>query len=70
MPIISKRTLCVVVDTYQTGLVESKEMLEKCGKIAVIDHHRKGVGFVENAVLVCQSPYSSSTSELVTELLQ
>ena len=70
LPIISKRTLCVVVDTYQTGLVESKEILEKCGKIAVIDHHRKGVGFIENAVLVCHEPYSSSTSELVTELLQ
>ena len=70
LPIISKRTLCVVVDTYQTGLVESKEILEKCGKIAVIDHRRKGVGFIENAVLVCHEPYSSSTSELVTELLQ
>ena len=55
LPIISKRTLCVVVDTYQVGLVESKEILEKCGKVAVIDHHRKGVG---------------SASELVTELLQ
>ena len=50
--------------------MESKEILEKCGKIAVIDHHRKGVGFIENAVLVCHEPYSSSTSELVTELLQ
>ena len=44
LPIVSKKTLCVVVDTYQTGLVESKEILEKCGKVAVIDHHRKGVG--------------------------
>ena len=28
LPIISKKTLCVVVDTYQLGLVESKEILE------------------------------------------
>ena len=70
LPIISKRTLCVVVDTYQVGLVESKEILEKCGKVAVIDHHRKGVGFIENPALVCHEPYSSSASELVTELLQ
>lgn len=70
LPIISKRTLCVVVDTYQVGLVESKEILEKCGKVAVIDHHRKGVGYIENPTLVCHEPYSSSTSELVTELLQ
>ena len=47
LPIISKRTLCIVVDTYQVGLVESKDILEKCGKVAVIDHHRKGVGYIE-----------------------
>ncbi len=70
LPIISKHTLCVVVDTYQVGLVESKEILEKCGKVAVIDHHRKGVGYILNPALVCHEPYSSSTSELVTELLQ
>ena len=70
LPIISKRTLCIVVDTYQVNLVESKEILEKCGKGAVIDHHRKGVGFIENPALVCHEPYSSSASELVTELLQ
>ena len=70
LPIISKRTLCIVVDTYQAGLVESKEILEKCGRVAVIDHHRKGVGYIENPALVCHEPYSSSASELVTELLQ
>ena len=70
LPIVSRRTLCVVVDTYQLGLVESREILEKCGKVAVIDHHRKGVGFIEKADLVCPEPYSSSASELVTELLQ
>ena len=70
LPIISKQTLCVVVDTYQVGLVESKEILEKCGKVAVIDHHRKGVGFIEKADLVCHEPYASSASELVTEFLQ
>ena len=50
--------------------MESKEILERCGKVAVIDHHRKGVGFIEHADLVCHEPYSSSASELVTELLQ
>ena len=70
LPIISKRTLCIVVDTYQAGLVESKEILEKCGRVAVIDHHRKGVGYIQNPDLVCHEPYSSSASELVTELLQ
>lgn len=38
--------------------------------MAVIDHHRKGVGFIEKADLVCHEPYASSASELVTEFLQ
>ena len=33
LPIISQRTLCIIVDTYQLGLVESREILEKCGKV-------------------------------------
>ncbi len=70
LQIVSRNTLCIVVDTYQVGLVESKEILERCGKVAVIDHHRKGVGYIENPDLVCHEPYSSSASELVTELLQ
>lgn len=70
LQIVSKQTLCIVVDTYQVNLVESREILERCGKVAVIDHHRKGVGYIQNPVLVCHEPYSSSASELVTELLQ
>ena len=70
LQIVSPKTLCVVVDTYQVGLVECKDILDKCGKVAVIDHHRKGVGYIENPALICHEPYSSSASELVTELLQ
>ena len=70
LQIVSKKTLCVVVDTYQVGLVECRDILDKCGKVAVIDHHRKGVGYIENPALICHEPYSSSASELVTELLQ
>ena len=60
-----KRTLCIVVDTYRVGLVESKDILEKCSK--VIDHRRKGVGYIGNPALVL-SRILSSASELVTEL--
>ena len=70
LPIISKKTLCVVVDTYQLGLVESKEILERCGKVAVIDHHRRAASYISNAALNFHEPYASSASELVTELLQ
>ena len=70
LSIITQKTLCIVVDTYLISLVEEKDILDRCGKVAVIDHHRKGVGYIQKASLVCHEPYASSTSELVTELLQ
>lgn len=67
---VTDKTLCVVVDTYRRVLVESTEIMDRCGAVAVIDHHRKAEGFIEDTVLVCHEPYASSASELVTELLQ
>jgi c-di-AMP phosphodiesterase-like protein len=67
---VTKRTLCIVVDTYLVHLLESTEIYERCGSVAVIDHHRKAAGYMENAVLVCHEPYASSASELVAEILQ
>ena len=36
----------------------------------MIDHHRKGVGYIDNSVIFYHEPYASSASELVTELVQ
>jgi c-di-AMP phosphodiesterase-like protein len=38
--------------------------------VVVIDHHRRGEDFIKNPLLVYMEPYASSTSELVTELLE
>jgi len=38
--------------------------------VVVIDHHRKGADFIQDAVLTYQEIYASSTCELVTEILQ
>ena len=67
---VTKDTLCVVVDTYLTHLLESRAIYERCRNVVVIDHHRKAAGYIQNAVLVCHEPYASSASELVAELLQ
>lgn len=39
-------------------------------KIVVFDHHRKSTDFIEQAVLIYHEPYASSTSELITEMIQ
>lgn len=67
---ITPDTLLVVVDTYLVGLLESREIYEKCRNVAVIDHHRKAVGHIENTVVLYHEPYASSACELVSELLQ
>ena len=45
-------------------------MLASTGQIVVIDHHRRGADYVQETVLTYQETYASSTSELVTEVLQ
>ena len=62
--------LLVVVDTNRPEQVASREVLQSCNKVAVIDHHRRAASYIENAALNFHEPYASSASELVTELLQ
>ncbi|TCW39338.1 c-di-AMP phosphodiesterase-like protein [Laceyella sacchari] len=63
-------TLLILVDTHKPSLAMDARLLERARKIVVIDHHRRGEDFVKDPVLVYLEPYASSTSELVTELLQ
>ena len=67
---IDNDTLLIVVDTHKKNFVEAEEILNNCGKIVVIDHHRRSTDFIENATLLFQEVYASSAAELVTELLQ
>lgn len=63
-------TLLVVVDTHRPSFTEAPELLESGAQIVMFDHHRRGTEFIDNAVLKYTEPYASSTSELVTEILQ
>ena len=58
-----------VVDTHIPHLVAAPDLLEKIPHVVVIDHHRRSEVFIKNPLLVYIEPASSSTSELVTELL-
>ena len=67
---IQPGALLVVVDTSRPDLVESRDLLETCNHVAVIDHHRRAASYIENAAFNFHEPYASSAAELVTELLQ
>ncbi len=58
-----------VVDTHIPHLVAAPGLLDRIPQIIVIDHHRRSEQFIQNPLLVYIEPASSSTSELVTELL-
>ena len=62
--------LVVIVDTHRPVMVESPELLKHSENVVLIDHHRKSEDFIENAVLTYHEPYASSTSEMITEILQ
>jgi c-di-AMP phosphodiesterase-like protein len=66
---ISPRTLLIIVDTHTPDFVESREVLEKCQRVVVIDHHRKMVNFIKNALILCIEPTASSASEMCTEII-
>ena len=61
--------LLFVVDTHVPHLVASPALLERASQVIVIDHHRRSEQFIKNPIMVYIEPASSSTSELVTELL-
>lgn len=67
--LVNSRTLLIIVDTYKGSICETPELIEKVQKIVVFDHHRKGVEYIDKAVLTYHEPYSSSTCELITEML-
>lgn len=66
---ISKATLLVVVDTHRPLLTECPDLLKFTDKIVVIDHHRRGPDFINDAVLAFHETYASSACELVTEIM-
>ena len=70
MDAFTDNTMVVVVDTNKPQLTECPELLKLSKTIAVLDHHRQGSVGIENAVLSYIEPYSSSTSEMVAEVLQ
>ncbi len=67
---ITPETLLIICDTHTPNLVESLEVYERCKTVVVIDHHRKMVNHIDNAVIFYHEPYASSASEMVTELIQ
>lgn len=67
---IDNSTVLVVVDVNKPQLTECEELLSRCSRVVVLDHHRTGKEKIENTTLSYIEPYASSACEMVSEILQ
>lgn len=67
---MNENTLLIIVDTHNKDILESPELYEAASQIAVIDHHRQVVNYIDNAVIFHHEPYASSASEMTAEIIQ
>lgn len=70
MVIGNSRSLLVVVDTSRKDYTEAPELIDSFTRIAVIDHHRRSAGYIENTAVNIQETVASSTCEMICEMLQ
>lgn len=68
--LVTKRTLVILADTHRATFADVPELLDTAQSVVVIDHHRKTVDHISNAVIFYHDPYASSACEMVSELLQ
>lgn len=70
LSLITEDSLLIIADTHKKSYVEVPELLDKTEKIVIVDHHRRGTDYIENAMLTFHEAYASSAAELVTEIIE
>ena len=70
LELINPNSLLIIVDTHKSAMVESTAVYNQIKNVIVVDHHRKNINFIDNAVIFYHEPYASSTSEMITEIIQ
>ncbi len=67
---INKKTLVIIVDVHNKGYICDLPLVYKAERKVIIDHHRRSPDMIENDILNYIEVYASSTSEMVTEIIQ
>ncbi len=67
--LMNEESLLIVVDTHSVAMLDAPELYDVAERVVVIDHHRRMVNYIQDAVLTYHESASSSACELVTELL-
>ncbi len=67
---ITERSLLIICDTHNPDFVDYKPLYEAAKQVVIVDHHRKMVNHIDNAVVFFHEPFASSACEMATELIQ
>lgn len=67
---INKKTLVIIVDVHNKSYISDLQLVYKADRKVIIDHHRRSPDMIENDILNYIEVYASSTSEMVTEIIQ
>ena len=70
MDLVTEDTALVVVDVNRPSFTGAPELLDVVSNVVVFDHHRQGSEKIEHTTLSYIEPFASSTSEMVTEIIQ
>lgn len=67
---MDNQTLVIVLDVHNKSYVADLSLIEKAERKVIIDHHRRSPDMIEHDILNYIEVYASSTSEMVTEIIQ
>lgn len=63
-------TLLIIVDVHNKSYVSDLSIVNSAKKKVIIDHHRRSPNIIEGAILSYIEVFASSTSEMITEIIQ
>lgn len=67
---LDAQTLVIIVDVHNKSYVADLSLVDKVQRKVIIDHHRRSPDMIEHDILNYIEVYASSTSEMVTEIIQ
>lgn len=70
LKLLDDKTLVTLLDVNRSKLTTCPKIIEVAKNIAVVDHHRKAEDAIDNPIFSLIETTSSSTSELVVELIK
>lgn len=68
--LMNEESLLILLDVHSRGYIQSSDIVSASKRTVIIDHHRRSADCIDGTLLSYIEPYASSTSELVTEMIQ